>query len=393
MATRAIAGTVLVALAACHPKPRPQPTPPTDRSAVAMRALAADMTPISRVSEPVPEHRRIIPVPERPAFDPDIYLPDTAPILRWPLTVSSHPELTPQFEVAAALAEPGLDWIALCRLGAHRRQAGSKLRDQVAYLGAWCAVGDHDIDTAIARFAALTRSVVNDLAPAVRADITNVLVDHGTADDALRLLSKHRIRDLEVLDLLAATYLDFGKLDDANVINELAIQRDDVNRANRCRRQARRVVMNPAQYRPDVNSGLLLFDEPKEADRTCDRLEAELACWLRPKRDCEPYFKASGVDPRTQLMIQAHESWPTGPRNGFSWLWTADYAINAGTVPRAYDFAVLALETAVRTEDCSEWIDKAVQHRARLLLSVHDRPTGFEQRLRILAEDPDLLCD
>ena len=396
MATRAMAVTVLVALAACRAqKPPPPPAPPTERSAVAMRALAATMKPISRVSKPIPppERRRIIYVPERPAFDPDVFLPDPTPILRWPLNASSHPELAPQFEIASALAEPGLDWIALCRLGAHRRQAGRALRDPIGYLGAWCAVADHDTDTAIARFASLTRSTVAGLAPAVRQDITNVLVDHGTVDDAVRLLSKYRIRDLAVLDLLAATYLDVGRPDDAREVNELAILRDDVNRANRCRRQARRVVMNPDPYRPDVNSGLLLFDEPKEADRTCDRLEAQLACWLRPKRDCEPHFRASGVDPRAQLLIQAHESWPTGPRNGFAWLETADFAIHAGTVARAYDFAVLALETAVRSEDCSEWVDHAVKHRARSLLAEPDRPTGFESRLRILAEDPDLLCD
>ncbi len=394
MATRAMVGSVLVALAACRAQ-KPPPGPPTERSAVAMRALAATMKPISRVSEPIPppERRRVINLPERPAFDPDAFLPDITPILRWPLTASSHPELAPQFEIASALAEPGLDWIALCRLGAHRRQASRALRDPIAYLGAWCAVADHDIDTALSRFASLTRSTVVGLAPAVRQDITNVLVDHGTADNAVRLLSRYRVRDLEVLDLLAATYLDVGRPHDAREINELAILRDDENRANRCRRQARRVVMNPARYRPDVNSGLLLFDEPRKADRTCDRLEAELACWLRPKRDCEPYFKASGVDPRAQLLIQAHDNWPTGPRSGSSWLWTADFAINAGTVARAYDFAVLALENAVRSEDCSEWIDKAVEHRARSLLAVRDRPTGFESRLRILAEDPDLLCD
>lgn len=384
-------------LAACHPQqPVQQPAPPTERSAVAMRALAANMKRISRVSEPIPsppERRRIIPIPDRPAFDPDVFLPDTAPILRWPLTVSRHPELAPQFAIASALAEPGLDWIALCQLGAHRRQAGRTLREQIAYLGAWCAVSDHDVEKAISRFAALTRSVVPGLALAVRADITNVLVEHGTADDAVRLLAKYRVRDLEIFDLLAATYLDVNRPDDAKAINDLAIVRDDASRASRCRRQARGVVMNPAPHRPDVNRGRRLLSGPQEADGTCDRLEAQLACWLRPKLDCEQYFKDSRIDPRTRFLIQAHESWPTARTDGYSWLWTADFAIDAGPIARAYDFAVLALETAVRSEECSARIDKAVQHRARVLRSVQDRPTGFEQRLRILEENPDLLCD
>lgn len=382
--------------AACHAqKPPPQPAPPTERSAVAMRELAATMTPISRVSEAIPPPPERLPahdVPARPAFDPDVFLPDVSPILRWPLTASRHPELAPQFAIASALAEPGLDWIALCRLGAHQRHM-AHLHDEIAYLGAWCAVGDHDVDKAIGRFAALTRSVVGGLAPAVRADIVNVLVDHGDADDAVRLLSKHRIRDLDVLDQLAATYLDVGRRDDARVINELAIVRDDVSRANRCRRQARRVVMDPEPYRPDVKRDVRLFDEPAGADRTCDGLAAELACWLRPKLDCAPHFKNIGVDPRIEHLIQAHASWPTARTNGFGWLWTADFAIKAGTVARGYDFAVLALESAVRSDGCNDTIEQSVQRRARWLLTLDDRPTGFEQRLRILANDPDLLCD
>lgn len=151
--------------------------------------------------------------------------------------------------------------------------------------------------------------------------------------------------------------------------------------------------MDPAPYRPDVNSGRRLFDEPKEADRTCDRLEAQLACWLRPTLDCEQHFKDSGIDPRTRYLFQAHESWPTSQTNGFSWVWTADFAINAGPSAPAYDFAVLALESALRTEECNAQMKKAVRHRARILLAEQGRPTGFEQRLRILRENPELLCD
>lgn len=235
--------------------------------------------------------------------------------------------------------------------------------------------------------------MVPGLAPAVRVDIVHVLVDHGTADDALRLLSKYHLKDLAILDLLAAAFQDLGKPDDAAEINAIAIARDDLDRGRRCHRQARRVVMDPEPYRSALWSNRNLFDEPTGSDRTCDQLEAQLACWLRPKLDCARYFKDRGIDPRTQYLIQAHENWPVVRVSGFTWLWTADFAINAGTVPRAYDFAVLALEMAVRSDECSEKIETAVQRRARWLLSVDARPTGFEQRLRILETDPDLLCD
>lgn len=395
MATRTTTVAVMVALAACHAKPPPQAAPPTERSAVEMRARAAGMTGVSREPtkiEPKPERRKVARIPEPPAFDRDRLIPDPAHVLRWPLAASSHPDLTPQFPIATALAEPGLDWIALCQRGAHLRHVGPKLRDQITYLRAWCAVGSHETDVAIAGFASLRRSVVAGLSQAVRADIVNALVHHGGVDDAIRLLSKYQIRDFEIFDLLTATYLDLGMPDDGMAINDLLLTRDDPSRANRCRRQARAVVMKPDPYRSSTYRGRLLFDAPADSDRTCTLLEHELACWLRPELDCARYFDDVGIDVGNALLIKALYLWPRYSADTRAWLDVADYAIGAGTIPRAYDVAVEALEQAIRSHDCDA-SGKLIARRAQAMLNAPDRPVPFDERLRVLATTAEDVCD
>ena len=102
---------VLLAAAACRPKP-PEPL-----------AREPEIEP-NEPDEPVgdlPMPLEIVLAP-RPDIDITNLVPDPTHELRWPLSMASHPELEPQFEIAAALAEPGVGWTDLCRLGAHNRQ-------------------------------------------------------------------------------------------------------------------------------------------------------------------------------------------------------------------------------------------------------------------------------
>src|SRR5664279_442552 len=54
----------------------------------------------------------------RPSIDIAVYLPDIAQYGRWPLTLSEHPALEPHFDIAGALADPGISWTDLCARGA-----------------------------------------------------------------------------------------------------------------------------------------------------------------------------------------------------------------------------------------------------------------------------------
>lgn len=234
----------------------------------------------------------------------------TERLLRWPLTASEHPELAPRYDVAKELAEPGLDWLGLCELGAHKRTV-PKLRDQTAYLAAWCAIANRDVDTGLAELTSLASSRLRGMPAAIRADIANVLASEGTAERARGLLARHRIVDVGVRDRLAAMFIDMNKLDDAAEINDLAIGFGE-HVPNACERQARRIVMTPDRYRgPGLERKRLL----RGRGAVCDELEREVTCWLDLGR-CGEFFKTQG---RSKLarVFDVHRTTPLE-----TWRWS-----------------------------------------------------------------------
>jgi len=328
----------VLAVGACRAKP-PEPL-----------AREVEIEPVGEL--PRPPEPVLVP---RPEIDVSHLVPDPTHELRWPLSMASHPELEPQFEIAAALAEPGVGWLDLCRLGAHNRHLGKDKRDHVAYLRGWCSVGKQDLDGALAHLVPLTSSVVLGLAPAVRADFANILVSSGDAHDASRLLSKHRIHDVGVLDTLAASYAELGKLDDAYAINEHAIANDDLrNLANRCRRLTRRIVLRPPPKQLKAvdlpNAGL--FDVPTGADATCTRLEHELECWLDPVSACGHYHVDQQLDvAKSGSLVAAYFGWPRGVAG--DWWLTVNNALFARPHPGADRLAVAAMTNALRATPCA----------------------------------------
>lgn len=318
------------------PQPRPEPSadePRLTEEEALERDIRATMTEM-----PAFEWKRLIPEP-------------AAEVLRWPLGIGSHPELTPQFDVAAALAEPGLDWIALCKMGAHRRLAGAKLRDELGYLRAWCAVGKRDVDTALAELARLRSSVVRGLGPAVRADIANIIVGYGDARDAATLLAAHRLTDPDQLDLIAAAYLDLGKRDDGRELNALALGHDSRrNPTAHCRRLAKKIVLDPEPYRRHrIDNETLFGIETKDAE--CRRLEAELDCWLAPMQRCKEHFAHVGIHVGTASLILAADSWRWA-RSVDDWRVVVVHAIDGAPVPLAIEAAVAALENLSARTGC-----------------------------------------
>ncbi len=251
-------------------------------------------------------------------------LPDpSARILRWPLSPSEHPELAPRYPVAKDLAEPGLDWIQLCTMGAHKRTTPNQ-RDQTAYLGALCAIANHDVDAGIAGLRSLLASKIRGLPAAIRVDIANVLANEGSAERARFLLSKHRIDDLAVHDRLVALFIDMNKLADATEINDLAIGVGD-DAPNACERQARRVVMNSDVYRGGFDRQRLV----RGPSSRCNELGLELACWL-DLGGCGAFFKSKGRGALVGLFdaYRAHsvgsQGWKTAMYNAIATLKSPD---------------------------------------------------------------------
>ncbi|HEX5058405.1 MAG TPA: hypothetical protein VFV99_03550 [Kofleriaceae bacterium] len=284
----------------------------------------------------------------RPAIDLTVVMPEFHEELRWPLSGMNHPALVPRFAVAAELAVPGVEWEELCARGVQNRTSGAQ-KELLAYLRGWCAVQKRDIDAACAHLRPLLGSVMAGMTAAVRQDLANILVEQGDSEKAEHWLSKHDIRDMRTLDLLAANYIEVGSQADAFAINRRAMDSDDhATPATKCYRLVRRIVIGL-----DVEP-MLAVEALKELglkaeipDPICKRLWNKILCWQDHDR-CAEYFNDENVDARERLLVDAYYAWPSGAVSAAEWLTYADKAELAIPVPGASELVVSALETAMR---------------------------------------------
>ncbi|NVB78553.1 MAG: hypothetical protein HOV81_09185 [Kofleriaceae bacterium] len=298
----------------------------------------------------------------RPPFDPSAYLPDFHDELRWPLSPTSHPSLEPRFAIAQALAQPGVGWIDLCGLGAQNRYGGNK--DVLSYLRGWCNAIKGDVDAACTHLVPLVGSTTRGMTDAVKIDLSNILADQGDAEKAEHWINRHHIRDVEVLDRLAANYVEVGTVRDAATINRLAMDTDDqATMATRCTRMTRQIALagNPSNVMIDAVKQLAT-SKGKIADPTCEKLVHKLECWTaNGTHECDAYWHDVGIDTDVSTMIWLYRSWPRA-RTYEDWRRLADSATLVVRLPGAAAFALSAMDNAIReagfcSENIKEWLD------------------------------------
>lgn len=334
----------------------------------------------------------------------DLRMPDPERELRWPLGVSAHPALDPSFAIAPALAEPGIAWTTLCARGVQNRYGAGELRDLTAYLRAWCVIEDRDLDAGLDQLAKLTSSVVRHLAPAVRLDIVSVLAA-GDAGDAERMLAGHKLSSLERLDLLAATFVELGKRDDAYAINTLALEGDrHANHADSCRRLARELALGPRDERDVPLEQLRVLAEADKPDPLCVQLYAEIACWAFLTRDpsrgfstvaarCSPYLNSAPMTPGEQKAMRVYVTWPHGPVDDETWVQLAVAAADGVSIEGVDQLVTTALEAAVRAGRCAgPSTTNAGMLAQRILFEPSRKPTVDDARLKQLIDAPAALC-
>ena len=383
-----------VAMAGCATAPRPRVAPAKERIEPGQRSwrIGSGSTRV-----PIAADRPLL-----AAFT--ALMPDPEHELRWPLSVSAHPELEPSFAIAPALAQPGIEWMDLCRMGVMNRYGSGQLRDLTTYLRAWCLVADGNLDRGLETLVSLQSSVTPQLGPAVRMDIASILAA-GTADDAENLIAKHQLGGLDRLDLLAGTFVELGKRDDAYAINQRALQADRAAvHASSCRRLARAIVLAPADVREGPLADLRQLAEQDKPDRLCVALHHELACWVFMTREamtsltgsmvhCGPYWQDHGVPAEQRAVIEAYVAWPRRPAFADQWRLVADHAARGLAIEGADELAIRALEAAVRSERCTGLQVKAARTLARRILHEPSRKkTVDDARIRRLIEQPALLC-
>jgi hypothetical protein len=283
----------------------------------------------------------------RPDVDVSAYLPDLHEELRWPLTVQTHPMLEPHFPIARELAQPGIGWQQLCTpavLGRH--VVGSNANELMEYLRGWCAAAGGDVDVALEHFSRVRGSVVSGLAAALVYDVPFVLCEQ-TSNVAERLLDKHAMNDVRILDVLAAAYVEIGRDDDAAAINRRAIAfaRGRTNDASFCHRGAREVILGG---RLDV----LETEKGKSKDPTCIELLDALACSIR--RDCVPYIVNQQKDEKLGHLLDAYLQWPTGSNDYTHWRAVVHHAAKALPLPGADELGRAALPALIRASSCGD---------------------------------------
>lgn len=286
----------------------------------------------------------------RPELDVEQLVPDLHEALRWPLTAMSHPELSPRFEIANVFAQPGIGWLDLCERGVQNRMTAGRNLDELDYLRGWCSAIKGDADTACGKLVPLTHSAVFGMPDAVRIDVANILANTGGVDTADHLIAKHRIDDIEILDTLAATYVELGMERDAFEVNRRAL--DSIGHTTtpvQCRRLVKDLVLGGEG---GWTAGLRQLDDivtnSKVPDPTCVALTREVKCWIGPAENCDEYFRAVSIDPRNTYLLAAYRAWPRGDGSAHDWGRVTSEAVKAHDLPGAKELAWLSLEAAIK---------------------------------------------
>jgi hypothetical protein len=333
----------------------------------------------------------------RPDIDVSWSVPDFHEELRWPLSGMSHPTFEPQFPIAQELAV-GVDWEQLCARGVHNRVSATQ-KELLTYLHGWCDAAKHDVDSACSHLTPLLGSIKSGLRPAVRRDLANILVDQGNADKAEHWLTKHNIRDVQILDLLAANYMEIGSEADAFTINRRAIDSDDyATLATKCTRLVKRIVIGLDHDR-EIPIKMLkdMVVKAKVADETCKRLWNKVECW-RSSLSCDNYYSDENIPMEARLLADAYNKWPSEPASSFEWWAYVDTTRLALPTPGAAPLVVTAMELALKARgyNCQGGIAVSFRHtletvrRAPDAVVLEDRilkiektcvesPSGFKQ--------------
>jgi hypothetical protein len=353
-------GFALVALVGCGAKPAEPLAVPTP---IAPNELTLPRPPHARpihsvgASEPAPppsndEPSAIFP---RPAIETPIDPPDIAELGRWPLTVAEHPALEPHFDIAGALADPGVTWADLCARGAQNRHLSAN-QELVAYLDAWCSVISADYSAAIVKLGLVRHAPNRRIVGALKLDVAAIAAAHGPAQDLESFLRAGGFLDVEEVDLISAAYFEVGKLADAAEANTLAEGMDAApTEKMRCMRMLRMVADTADGERDGAIQHLrLAAHPPPDGLRTAHCLAQydELVCWK--ERDCNGYWGdlVDGVRPvAVQNLGHVYTRW-NRLVFGVDWYDAANTLVSAAPFRDRYTLMLPALSIALR-KGCS----------------------------------------
>ncbi|MBA3499486.1 MAG: hypothetical protein M4D80_03710 [Myxococcota bacterium] len=251
----------------------------------------------------------------------------------WPLT--EPPSLEPHLRVASP-------WYVACE------RRGRLQDDVLAYVEVWCRFRVEPSFDLVRALAPLQRSTAPGLAAAVRLDLANQLAEMP-APAALAWLESRR--DPGLYSVLAALYIDLGKLDDAEQVSQRI-------RAHHARTTCEHDLVE-----------LRFFDEPADLQalvnrhltESCESEVRRIVCVIELgseragiARDHDLVCPDHILDDDTRMFTAAYAAWHlfTTPNPRVGTFEIADLAISALAVPDAEEIALRTL-SALAPLTCS----------------------------------------
>jgi hypothetical protein len=209
----------------------------------------------------------------------------------------------------------------------------------------WCAAEAGDADAALDHLAHVRGSVVPDLAAAIPFDVPFILAARdGKAAESL--LQTHGMDTVQVLDNLAAAYVEVGRDDDAVIINRRAIEfAGRTIDAAYCHRATKDVLLGHA----DLEA--LVAATQASSDATCRELIHALQCAIA--RRCEDYSLDRSGNIRAALLVAAYDSWPGVPADYRTWRELVYRVDLARQLEAAVQLGRAALPAMMRASTCT----------------------------------------
>ncbi len=290
----------------------------------------------------------------------------------WPL--AGPPSLEPHYVVTRP-------WWTSCE------RRGPLSDDALVYVELWCRYRQDSSFDLAGSLARLRTTALPNLETAIRTDLANLLADTRDARAALAWIEKTGY-DVELAELLAALYLDLGRVDDAAVVAADLQTADRLHRMSACDHD---LLQQMFHFDPD-HSGTL-EDFPKiHGPSACATYAKRLACIVRhaeqvagnPCAEACPGVTLDDDELGAARVLGARMQW-TETSNVTQLLHIADLAASALYVYDAEELGLAALE-AVLHRECDAQTVAAVQTAASRIQTSNDAQDRFAARRKRLIE-------
>jgi hypothetical protein len=218
----------------------------------------------------------------------------------------------------------------------------------------------------------LEHSIVRGIALAVAIDTARIVADRVDGGSVEGVLRHANLLEVPIVDLIAASYFELGKLDEAVETNRLAAMLDNhASDATVCHRLVRAIASTPdgdARERSIADLEHLATPVPPKPNAPHPR---------PPDATCVELGKAVGVDvgdPIAVALRRARSAWPSGAGSFEDWQNVFTLGIRALPDPRAVELAVRAIELEIEASQCDRSLMPAIRaDAAELRLRVRDR--------------------